>query len=151
MAIRYKYIERPKSAEDATKIIENALLPLLSEAWNRKGKAYYNSEFAFNIEAFVTMWFAVSLVFAIAYEDDTPVGVFLGVRFTPFMFNRVVVQTETCYGKTPEIEQGLYAYICDLMGVLGASELWVATDNNEAKLPSEWKRLGSSSVERWSK
>lgn len=151
MAIRYKYIERPKNAEDAIKVIEADLLPMLNAAWERKGKSFYKSEFAFNIEAFVTMWFAAGLVFAVAYDDDRPVGVFLGVKFTPFMFNRTVIQTETCYGETEEIERGLYDYICGLVGVLSASELWVATDNNESKMPVGWHLEGVSTVERWSK
>lgn len=131
MALQYKYIERPKDANVCIELLEKDIMPLLTEHWDKYGKDFYGRPFIFNIEAFANLWLVSGLVVVVAYDDDKAVGLFIGILFTPMMFNTRVLQVETCYGKSDEVERGIYNYIDSIGNILGYDELWVSNDTNK--------------------
>lgn len=128
MALKFNYVERPKDVDACIQLLDKAILPLLTENWKKYGAPYYGKPFLMNVGAFVTHWMERGLVMVLAYENDDPVGILTGLRFTPMSFATRVLQIDTCYGKTSEIEKALYNYIKDLGPVLEYDELWVTTD-----------------------
>lgn len=149
MALSYKFIERPKDVEQAGKVLTDQIMPLLAEYWEKRGKPFYNADILFRVDTFVNLWVVNGLVLVMAYDNDQPVGVFIGLKMTPMMFNRAVLQVETCYGRTEEAEQGLYGFLESIMGILGIDELWVFTDTNREPRSPHWRRLSQSPVVRF--
>lgn len=149
MALSYKFIKRPEDVEKAGKLLTEQIMPLLAEYWEKRGKSFFHAEQVFRVDTFVNLWMVNGLVLIMAYDSEIPVGVFIGLKMTPMMFNRQVMQVETCYGKTPEAEQGLYDFLDSIMGILGIDELWVFTDTNPEPRNSNWRKLTAAPVVRY--
>lgn len=128
MALKFNYIERPKDVESCISLLDKAIMPLLIESWDKHGKQFFNKPFIMNVGAFVAHWMERGLVMVIAYDGDEPVGILTGLRFTPMNFATRILQIDTCYGKTADVEKGLYNYIKELGPVLEYDEFWVSTD-----------------------
>lgn len=150
MALQYKYLDRPKDIEDCIKLLDSAILPLLKEHWDISGKPEYGRDFNLNTEAFVTLWLGTGFTIVIAYDDTKPVGIFVGIRVMPMEFQARVLQVETCYGKTTEVEEGLYNYIKSIAPIVGYDELWLNTDTNKnVSAVKGFKQVGDTSVVRF--
>lgn len=150
MAITYKYIDPPREPNDAVVVMRDTLMPLIQEYWDTKGKSVYGRDLQFNVLTFIQMWSMGSMVVVIAYEDDKPVGFLLGVRFVPLMYDSVAVQTEVCYGKRAEIEQGLFQYLTTIIHFMNINEVWV---NSEAlsDVTLEWPKHNTFTTTRYVK
>lgn len=148
MAISYKFLDRPKTIEDAIGHLERDIVPLLGECWNARGKNFYHADILFDVQTFSTLWLGGGLSLVIAYDEDKPVGIFIGVKFRPMLFQARVLQVETCYGQTPAIEQGLYEYVASVLNVMGVDELWVQDDINQVPGLDGFMAQGSYRVTR---
>ena len=149
MALQYKYLERPKDVDTCIKLLHDDIIPLLKEHWDRDGQPFYKHPFELNVEAFARLWVTQGISIVIAYDNGTAVGIFVGVRFTPMNFGVQVLQVENCYGRTPEIESGLYNYIKSIASILGFEELWISTDMNSN--PDCFKQISKSEIVRYSR
>lgn len=126
--IRYDYVDMPKTTEEAVKFIQSTLTPLVSEYWTEHGSKIYEKPLQFNIMSFIQMWMLGGCVLIVAYDDTTPVGFLLGVRFTPMLFKAAVIQTEVWYGRTPDVERGLFEYLTSITKFMDVNEIWVMSD-----------------------
>ena len=124
MAIQCKFIERPRTFEHGSDILEKALFPLINEYWEKEGRNIYKCDLAFNITAFINLWVTNGLVLLLAYEGDKPVGFLIGIKFTPMLYQRTVMQIETVYGQTDDARNALVAYLDQIQPVLSLDELW---------------------------
>lgn len=149
--VEYKYIQRPKSVDDAIKILENDILPVVDRYWTARGEKFYDHQLAFNVVAFANLWVVNGLVLVIAYENGKAVGIFVGIKFTPMMFPVPVLQVETCYGDSSDIEQGLYNYVMSISNIISVDEIWVTTDTNSLPASDSWVRGRTSEIVRYSK
>ena len=147
MALQYKYLERPKDVDTCIKLLHDDIIPLLKEHWDRDGLPFYERPFELNVEAFARLWVTQGISIVLAYDNNVAVGIFVGVRFTPMNFGVQVLQVENCYGRTPEIESGLYNYIKSIASILGFEELWVSTDMNSS--PDCFKQISKSEIVRY--
>ncbi len=152
MALQYKYLDRPKDVDDCITLLDSAILPLLKEHWDKFGKAEYGRDFNLNTEAFVALWLNTSFTIVLAYDDNNPVGIFIGIRVLPMEFQARVLQVETCYGKTTEVEEGLYNYIKSIAPIVGYDEMWLNTDTNKnVGAVKGFKQIGETSVVRFTR
>lgn len=149
MALLFKYLERPKDVDSCLKLMKDDIVPLLQEHWEKYGKDFFNKDFNLNTDAFVYLWIGGSISIVLAYEGDKAVGIFIGLRMLPMNFRAQILQVEICYGKTSEVEKGLYNYIKSIGPILGYDEIWLNTDmcNNGDLL--EMKVVGRSEVVRY--
>ena len=152
MALQYKYLDRPKDAENCIQLLDSAIIPLLKEHWDKYGKPEYGRDFNLNTEAFIALWTRTSFTLVLAYDEDKPVGIFVGIRVMPMEFTAHVLQVETCYGKSAEIEEGLYNYIKSIAPIIGYDELWVNTDTNKnVSAVKGFQKAGDTSVVRFTR
>ena len=148
--IVYKYLETPKTPEIAVDTMQNIIAPLFEKYWQERGKQGFNRPLDFNVLTFVQMWLMGSLLMIVAYEDNKPVGFFVGVRFTPLMFKATAVQAEVYYGPTKEIEDGLFKYLMNIVGFMDIDEVWINYGaQGNATVP--WPKKNSFTVERFVK
>lgn len=150
MAVTYQYIDPPRTPEKSVDFMQNTFVPLLREYWDTRGKQIYNVDMQFNLLTFIQMWTMGSLVIIIAYDDNKPVGFFLGVRFVPILFDAAAVQTELYYGKTKEIEEGLFDYLMKIVGFMNINEIWLDSDGSR-QINIPWTKRNSYTVTRYTK
>ena len=148
MALQYKFIGRPKDSDECIELLQNDVIPLMTEHWNAYGKPFYVREFFLNVEGFFNYWMNNGLVIILAYEDNKAVGILIGLRFIPMTFHANILQLETCYGKRAEIEEGLYNYLESISNILDYDELWIATDTIKV-LPKNKTELNRSEIVRY--
>lgn len=149
MAISYKFIDKPRTFDEGANLLEHDIYPLLQKFWEKKGHAYYNKQLNFNAPAFVNLWAMNGLALVVAYEDKKAVGLFIGIKYTPMLFEGSFLQVETLYGDTPEIEQGIYDYVGSIGNILGVDEMHVQGDLNDFNAcPKDWHALGSYTIAR---
>lgn len=148
--IEYKYIDPPRNTEKAIDFMKNVMLPMLREYWEAEGKNIYEAEMSFNILTFIQMWNMGSLLIIIAYEDSKPVGFFIGVRFTPLLFDAAAVQVEIYYAHSKEIEDGIFDYLMKIVGFMNLNEIWLSKDPGQnPHIP--WTKKNSFTVTRYVK
>ena len=148
MALQYKFIERPKDAEACIELLQSAVIPLMAAHWDKCGKPFYNRDFYLNLEGFFNYWMNNGLVLIIAYDNSKPVGILIGLRFVPMTFHASILQLETCYGETAEVENGLYNYLESISNILDFDELWVATDTIHVE-PQNMTKINESKIVRY--
>ena len=148
MALQYKFIGRPKDSDECIELLQNDVIPLMTEHWNAYGKPFYAREFFLNVEGFFNYWMNNGLVIILAYEANKAVGILIGLRFIPMTFHANILQLETCYGKRAEIEEGLYNYLESISNILDYDELWIATDIIKV-LPKNKTELNRSEIVRY--
>lgn len=147
MAITYKYIDPPATPEKGIEFMQNTMLPLLREYWEKKGKDLYNKDMNFNVITFVQMWFMGSLVPVIAYDGDKPIGFFIGVRFVPILYDANALQAEVWYAPTQEIEQGMFDYLMTIVGFMNITEVLIETE--EPNAPTiKWRKMNTKVTTR---
>ena len=149
MALQYKYLDRPKDIDECLKLMQNDIVPLLQAHWDKRGRDFYGKDFNLNTEAFVRLWLSGSFSVVIAYEGEKAVGIFIGLRMIPMNFMSQVLQVETCYGESAEVEKGLYNYIKSIGPILGYDEIWLNTDMNDNGDLLGMKVAGKSEVIRY--
>lgn len=132
--ITYKFIDKHAIGKHGAELIQDAIVPLLARQWNDKGRDTYGLEMSVNLQQFMTLWVSGALTMVLAYDGDTPVGLFIGIPYRPMMFDRQVLMVENCWGATPEITKGLYKYVLDLLAVMNVDELWVQDDLNDVQV-----------------
>lgn len=140
MAISYKFIDKPRTFDEGADCLEHEIYPLLQKFWARQGEKFYGKPLNFNAPAFVNLWVLNGLALVIAYDDKTPVGLFIGIKYNPMLFESTILQVETLYGDNSEIEQGLMNYVASISPILGIDEMQVQGDmNNFSSCPEGWR------------
>lgn len=144
MAISYKFIEKPRTFDEGADCLEHEIYPMLQAFWARQGEKFYSKPLNFNAPAFVNLWVMNGLVLVIAYEDKKPVGLFIGIKYNPMLFEGSFLQVETLYGQTNEVEHGLMDYLASISPILGIDEIHVQGDMNDYNsCPNGW-RVGTT-------
>lgn len=152
MAISYKFIDKPRTFDEGANCLEYEIYPLLQEFWELKGKGFYDKPLAFNAPAFVNLWVMNGLVLVLAYEDEKPVGILIGIKYNPMMFDATLLQVETLYGKKPEVEAGLMNYLASITPILGVDEIQMQGDmNSYNRCPDNWRTGSSYTIARFYK
>ena len=149
MAISYKFVDKPRTFDEGADLIEHDIFPLLQKFWARKGEGFYKKQLNFNAPAFVNLWVMNGLALVIAYDDKKPVGLFIGIKYNPMLFEATLLQVETLYGETADVEQGLLDYVGSIGNILGIDELHVQGDMiSDDVCPKDWQIIGSFPVVR---
>lgn len=149
MAISYKFVDKPRTFDEGADLLEHDIYPLLQKFWAKQGEAYYGKPLNFNAPAFVNLWVLNGLALIVAYENKKPVGLFIGIKYNPMLFEATILQVETVYGETPEVAQGLMDYVGSISSILGIDGMHVQGDMNDGDLcPKDWKPVGSYQVAR---
>lgn len=140
MAITYKYIDQPRTFDEGANYLEHEIYPMLQDFWKLHGEKFYKQPLWFNAPAFVNLWALNGLALVIAYEDKTPVGLFIGIKFTPMLFQETILEVETLFGRDRTIEQGLLDYVASITNIMGITQIHVHGDMNDASMtPQGWK------------
>lgn len=148
MTIRYEYLEPDQKLSDCAPIVATQILPLMQLYWKERGENVYKQPFMFNVEAFINQFWAGCFTIVVAYEEDTPVGFLLGIKFVPMCFRRNVIQIEEIYGPSPEIEKGMLEYLCNILKFQDLKELWV---QNIPGVELPWNKLGTITTTRYAR
>lgn len=144
MAISYKFIDKPRTFDEGADCLEHEIYPLLQKFWARQGEKFYGKPLNFNAPAFVNLWVLNGLALVIAYDDKTPVGLFIGIKYNPMLFESTIMQIETLYGDNSEIEQGLMNYVASISPILGIDEMQVQGDMNSFNSCPEGWHVGTT-------
>lgn len=114
---------RPEDAE----LMASVLQPLFEEYWFEKGEQIHNGKkFWFDSLPFMFTWGNGGFLIIVAYDDDdaqTPIGVLLAGRVQPIMYKSRILQIDTLYGRTREIEEGLMKVFREQLPVLSPDEV----------------------------
>lgn len=152
MAISYKFIDKPRTFDEGANCLEHEIYPLLQEFWTMQGEKFYGKPLQFNAPAFVNLWVMNGLALVIAYDDKVPVGLFIGIKFNPMLFESTILQVETVYGKDISIENGLMEYVASITPILGVDEIFIQRDMNRYNLcPAGWKSAPAYEITRLTK
>lgn len=122
--MQYKFIEPPRDNQKAVAFMQDTMMPLLMEYWEKEGLSQFKRTFNFNVVSFVQMWLMGSLLIIIAYDNGKPAGFILGLRFVPVLFDARALQIEVSYTPTEELRKGIYEYLMTIVGFMGIDELW---------------------------
>lgn len=149
--ITCKYMDPPRKTDTCLEFLRDTLVPLIQKYWNEAGQKRYGEPLAINMIPLAQAWLGGSLVVVIVYDDDRPVGFFLGVRFIPMLYSAVVLQSEVFYAPTAEIQYKMFKYVLDIIQFMNVTELWLNTDT-PINLPSvSWKKKPDMGLVRYAK
>lgn len=151
MSISYKYVPPIQDVNKVTKFFSEDLLPLITQYWNQRGKHIYNRELQLNLIALIQMWQIGGLLIIVAYDGDKPVGILLGVNFTPLWYGARVSQIEVCFGLTEAIERGLFDYLKQHLDFFNLTEIWVSSEATDYPLSIDWTKCKQLSITRYTR
>jgi hypothetical protein len=139
--LRYEYVEPSTETLKATDFLTGTFLPLLNEFWKSRGAEYYQAE-NWDMQAvdFTQLWMNKVLAIILAYDGDQPVGFILAAQVRPFLQARRRFQIEQWYGRSAEIEAGLFKHLGEIFKFFQAEVLVVPEYPPEMKcpLPEGW-------------
>lgn len=149
MSVSYKYVPPIQDVNKTTKFFSEDFLPLMTQYWEQRGKSVFKKELQLNLLALIQMWQIGGLLIIIAYDGEKPVGVLLGVNFTPLWYDARICQIEVCYGITPQIEQGLFSYFKQHLDFFNLTELWVSSEAAAISPDMDWQEGSQLGITRF--
>lgn len=149
--ITYKYIDPPRTAEQSIAFMRDTFIPLINEYWKVKGEKTYHARQQINILSLVQMWTMGSLLIIVAYDGDKPCGFFLGVRFTPLLFDATAVQAEVYYAPDPDVEKGLFEYLMNIIHFMDINEVWIHAEAQQELGRMPWPMRNDFHIRRYVK
>ena len=81
-----------------------------------------------NLLSFVQTWAMGSTLITMAYDDDKPVGVLIGLRYSHLFYTGATMQVIALYGEKPEVEQGLLDYVSSLIPAMSIDTIAIDSD-----------------------
>lgn len=151
--ITYKYIDPPSqdNPQKAINFMRDTLVPLISEYWNVEGSHMYNKPLNINIISLVQMWLYNDLMIIVAYDDNTPCGFFIGVKFTHILYAARAVQCEVVWARDKSLIDGFYKYLNDIISFMDMNEIWTRRTINMPAPAMRWPKQTAYVIERFVK
>lgn len=127
-AMRYVFLEKPKTAEDVAHLLGNEIIPIFKEYWDNCGEKFHGRPFGFDEQgslSFMRAWVSGAVLMVMAYEDDKPVGFIVMAKLLPLLYQSSILHIDSYYGRSPEILRGLFNFLKSVLGVLSPDEVLV--------------------------
>jgi hypothetical protein len=126
MTIRYDAAELPNDPAKVVEFLTSKFLPIFNEFWEKQGRKFYGEDQpSFQHVNFTEMLLHKTLTLIMAYDEDQPVGFILAARIRPLVQAKRQFHIEAWYGRTPEIEAGLFDYVWGVFKLIQAEMLVV--------------------------
>ena len=114
----FEDIQTPAQGQKFIDRLRDEVFPLLDKWWKSYGMKETGRIMDINLLSFVQTWAMGSTLITMAYDNDKPVGVLIGLRYSNLFYTGSTMQVIALYGDTPEVEQGLLDYVSSLVPAL---------------------------------
>jgi hypothetical protein len=115
--ITYEYVEPKRTPDEATRFLKDVLFPLCAEFWDSGGRQYFGADrWDVPLIEFIEMWMGGTLVIIAAADGQGAAqGFLIGGLVRPFFYQAKILKIEVWYGRTPEVERGLFAHLASIL------------------------------------
>lgn len=124
--MRYVFLEKPKTAEEVSRLLGQDIIPIFKEYWDNCGEKFHGRPFGFDEQgslSFMRAWVSGAVLLVMAYEDDKPAGFIVMAKLLPLLYQSSILHIDSYYGRTPEILRGLFDFLKSVLGVLSPDEI----------------------------
>ena len=121
-------IQTPAQGQKFIDRLRDEVFPMLDKWWKAYGMKETGRIMDINLLSFVQTWAMGSTLITMAYEDDKPVGVLIGLRYSHLFYTGSTMQVIALYGDTPEVEQGLLDYVSSLVPAMSIDTIAIDSD-----------------------
>ena len=121
-------IQTPAQGQKCIDRLRDEVFPMLDKWWVAYGMKETGRVLDINLLSFVQTWAMGSTLITMAYEDDKPVGVLIGLRYSHLFYTGATMQVIALYGEKPEVEQGLLDYGSSLIPAMSIDTIAIDSD-----------------------
>ena len=121
-------IQTPAQGQKFIDRLRDEVFPMLEKWWAAYGMKETGRMLDINLLSFVQTWAMGSTLITMAYEDDKPVGVLIGLRYSHLFYTGATMQVIALYGDTPEVEQGPLDYVSSLIPAMSIDTIAIDSD-----------------------
>lgn len=137
----FEDIQTPAQGQKFIDRLRDEVFPMLDKWWAAYGMRETGRILDINLLSFVQTWAMGSTLITMAYEDDKPVGVLIGLRYSHLFYTGSTMQVIALYGDTPEVEQGLLDYVSSLVPAMSIDTIAIDSDGcKDMAVPGMEKR-----------
>lgn len=137
----FEDIQTPAQGQKFIDRLRDEVFPMLDKWWAAYGMKETGRILDINLLSFVQTWAMGSTLITMAYEDDKPVGVLIGLRYSHLFYTGSTMQVIALYGDTPEVEQGLMDYVSSLVPAMSIDTIAIDSDGcKDMAVPGMEKR-----------
>lgn len=124
----FEDIQTPAQGQKFIDRLRDEVFPMLDKWWVAYGMRETGRMLDINLLSFVQTWAMGSTLITMAYEDDKPVGVLIGLRYSHLFYTGATMQVIALYGDKPEVEQGLLDYVSSLIPAMSIDTIAIDSD-----------------------
>lgn len=121
-------IQTPAQGQKFIDRLRDEVFPMLDKWWKAYGMKETGRIMDINLLSFVQTWSMGSTLITMAYDNDKPVGVLIGLRYSHLFYTGSTMQVISLYGDTPEVEQGLLDYVSSLIPAMSIDTIAIDSD-----------------------
>ena len=134
-------IQTPAQGQKFIDRLRDEVFPMLDKWWAAYGMRETGRMLDINLLSFVQTWAMGSTLITMAYEDDKPVGVLIGLRYSHLFYTGATMQVIALYGEKPEVEQGLLDYVSSLIPAMSIDTIAIDSDGcKDMVFPGMYKK-----------
>ena len=134
--VKYKVLAKPGLEDIQTQAqgqkfidkLRDEVFPMLDKWWKAYGMKETGRILDINLLSFVQTWAMGSTLITMAYDNDKPVGVLIGLRYSHLFYTGATMQVIALYGEKPEVEQGLLDYVSSLVPAMSIDTIAIDSD-----------------------
>ena len=134
--VKYKVLAKPGLEDIQTQAqgqkfidkLRDEVFPMLDKWWKAYGMKETGRILDINLLSFVQTWAMGSTLITMAYDNDKPVGVLIGLRYSHLFYTGATMQVIALYGEKPEVEQGLLDYVSSLIPAMSIDTIAIDSD-----------------------
>ena len=134
--VKYKVLAKPGLEDIQTQAqgqkfidkLRDEVFPMLDKWWKAYGMKETGRILDINLLSFVQTWAMGSTLITMAYDNDKPVGVLIGLRYSHLFYTGATMQVIALYGEKPEVEQGLLDYVSGLVPAMSIDTIAIDSD-----------------------
>ena len=134
--VKYKVLAKPGLEDIQTQAqgqkfidkLRDEVFPMLDKWWKAYGMKETGRILDINLLSFVQTWAMGSTLITMAYDNDKPVGVLIGLRYSHLFYTGATMQVIALYGEKPEVEQGLLDYVSSLVPAMSIDTVAIDSD-----------------------
>jgi hypothetical protein len=143
LSVEYELLEPTSNPQKDVEKLAVEFVDILIEFWEKVGKNHFGADKLDVLPlSLAQLWSSRNLRIFMAHEDGKPVGFLMGTHVRPFFYEELVFQVEAYYGRTPEIEAGLLAFVVDKFKYFQDKRL-LLPDYGKPVAPSGFDLVGS--------
>lgn len=146
--ITYDYKTMGSDHDKCIACLKDEILPLAQKYWD-KNEQNSGDKLSINMMSFLNMWASDMLAIIVAYEDGKPVGLFMGIKYIPLMYNANTLQVIVLYGENKDIHDGLFNYVMSNSKFMGLSEIII--DEKVGNVPIAWSMKEVAVAKRYAR